>query len=629
MANEDFIINNDVLEKYNGTDTDVSIPDGVTRIKNGAFSHTDVQTVTIPDSVTTLDRGAFYYCRELKKIILGNGIETIKGYTVSDCFMLTEIIFGNSIRTIESNAFSNVLSYPFRIASFVFPASLQKIEHDVFRNTTKYIELHSSELELPKEKKAIFINKDVDLQNLIIFAPNLPFKTFADHGLGISASLGFISHSKEYSETAMPEEYIRFIASQKKKFLPYVYKNDAVEILMMLANTKKITEKNIKDDFLSGAVNGKAEKCINYLNELADTFGMGKAKVIDKNALWDGKHFSLDGKKLLLFEEENDQTEYFVPEGTKEICSHSFQNPELTTIRLPESVTTIRNDAFSLHRNTLIWLPDSLKSVPKEFVMKYSTCSVYLVTSCASVADKTGGTSLGLGDNRGRIYPVYTGGEIDDLLPKVKTYAVQGFLYVSEHHIADMSKWRNGYLEYIKKNSKTYVKQCVENDYLLQLMIDEKLLSVKDTDFLLSEDRIHKQTDVYAKVLTYKNKYYADNQTNKLSLSDDDRDLRKMLEMDARHEKIKNHNGIKGITFVVTGYMDNFGVGDEYTNAKDWSDLKSYIEERGGYLRGSVSSKTDYLICNDPDSTTSKAKKARELGIPFITEEEFMKITKQ
>ena len=56
------------------------------------------------------------------------------------------------------------------------------------------------------------------------------------------------------------------------------------------------------------------------------------------------------------------------------------------------------------------------------------------------------------------------------------------------------------------------------------------------------------------------------------------------------------------------------------------SDLKAYIEKLGGFLRSAVSSKTDYLICNDPDSESVKSIKAKELGVPVITEEEFLKM---
>ena len=68
-------------------------------------------------------------------------------------------------------------------------------------------------------------------------------------------------------------------------------------------------------------------------------------------------------------------------------------------------------------------------------------------------------------------------------------------------------------------------------------------------------------------------------------------------------------------TFVITGTVEHFA------NRKE---LKEKIESLGGKVTGSVSKKTDYLINNDNMSSSSKNKKAKELEIPVITEEEFL-----
>lgn len=70
-----------------------------------------------------------------------------------------------------------------------------------------------------------------------------------------------------------------------------------------------------------------------------------------------------------------------------------------------------------------------------------------------------------------------------------------------------------------------------------------------------------------------------------------------------------------GKTFVVTGSVTHFA---------NRSELKAYIEERGGKVTGSVSKNTDYLINNDTASASSKNKKARELAIPILSEEAFL-----
>lgn len=74
---------------------------------------------------------------------------------------------------------------------------------------------------------------------------------------------------------------------------------------------------------------------------------------------------------------------------------------------------------------------------------------------------------------------------------------------------------------------------------------------------------------------------------------------------------------LSGFTFVITGSLEKFENRDS---------LKEHIENAGGKVVGSVSSKTSYLINNDVDSSSSKNKKAKELGVPIITEDELIKI---
>ena len=72
-----------------------------------------------------------------------------------------------------------------------------------------------------------------------------------------------------------------------------------------------------------------------------------------------------------------------------------------------------------------------------------------------------------------------------------------------------------------------------------------------------------------------------------------------------------------GKIFVITGSLEHF---------KNRKELQELIERRGGKVTGSVTSKTNYLINNDVASSSSKNKKARELGVPILSEEEFLKL---
>lgn len=80
-------------------------------------------------------------------------------------------------------------------------------------------------------------------------------------------------------------------------------------------------------------------------------------------------------------------------------------------------------------------------------------------------------------------------------------------------------------------------------------------------------------------------------------------------------EPVETGNRCEGLTFVVTGDVHHY---------KNRNELKAYIESQGGKVTGSVSKSTNFLINNDAASQSSKNKKAHELNIPIITEDEFI-----
>ena len=80
---------------------------------------------------------------------------------------------------------------------------------------------------------------------------------------------------------------------------------------------------------------------------------------------------------------------------------------------------------------------------------------------------------------------------------------------------------------------------------------------------------------------------------------------------------VSGSNSLAGKVFVITGSLNHFANRDE---------AKEKIEAAGGKVSGSVSVKTTYLVNNDVESTSGKNKKAKELNIPIISEEELIKM---
>lgn len=104
---------------------------------------------------------------------------------------------------------------------------------------------------------------------------------------------------------------------------------------------------------------------------------------------------------------------------------------------------------------------------------------------------------------------------------------------------------------------------------------------------------------------------YFKNEKNRRTVSDIIKEIRLN-----QKEKIQSDN-LKGLTFVITGSLAHYENRDA---------LKTALEQAGAKVAGSVSAKTSYLINNDVSSSSGKNKKAKELNIPIISEEDAMKM---
>lgn len=113
--------------------------------------------------------------------------------------------------------------------------------------------------------------------------------------------------------------------------------------------------------------------------------------------------------------------------------------------------------------------------------------------------------------------------------------------------------------------------------------------------------------DIIAKSITH----YFKNETNML-LFNKALTIIRILKIETNEEQ-----KLSNITFVITGNIEKF---------ESRKELQSLIEKLGGKVTSSVTAKTSYLINNDISSTSSKNKKANDLNIPIINEDEFIKL---
>ena len=151
----DFIIENDVLIKYVGTGSSVTIPQGLREIGQEAFSrHRTLVKVEIPDSVETIGDGAFSDCHKLWRIGFPAGLKRLGSGALRNCEEVLSLEFPEGLESIGSHAFDGCV-YCFRVR---LPESLREIGPAAFSGCTCEIWLHRW---IPSMKDALIGHKGI------------------------------------------------------------------------------------------------------------------------------------------------------------------------------------------------------------------------------------------------------------------------------------------------------------------------------------------------------------------------------------------------------------------------------------------------------------------------------------
>lgn len=116
------------LNKYIGRSLNVTIPEDVKELADGAFKNTYVETVTIPDSVRSIGAEAFCDCIDLKTVVLPKNIDRISEKTFYNCKNLKEIQIQDGVKKIGKSAFCFCES----LKTVKLPDSLIEIDEEAF-----------------------------------------------------------------------------------------------------------------------------------------------------------------------------------------------------------------------------------------------------------------------------------------------------------------------------------------------------------------------------------------------------------------------------------------------------------------------------------------------------------------
>ena len=107
MSNSvDFKIESDILVRYNGNNTNVTIPQGITKIGDSAFfGNPNVESITLPNSLTSIGYDAFHFCSNLKEIVIPDSVHTIWQEAFSNCTNLKSVRLSEKITEIGYHQF--------------------------------------------------------------------------------------------------------------------------------------------------------------------------------------------------------------------------------------------------------------------------------------------------------------------------------------------------------------------------------------------------------------------------------------------------------------------------------------------------------------------------------------------
>ena len=318
-------------------------------------------------------------------------------------------------------------------------------------------------------------------------------------------------------------------------------------------------------------------------------------------------------------------TSVTIPDGVTSIEDSAFEEcRNLKNVTIPNSVTSIGNFAFRECRSLRsVTIPNGVTSIGESaFESCVKLMSVTIPDSVTSIEDFVFNECKKLNDFT---CPSTFAEELQYILPKTKTPIIL--------HIPDISgvstKFRPGavvgfaednrdctdengkkYAKYIKANAAKLVGLALEHPALLYLMLREKLIAAKDLETVTNAVQESGNTELMAAMLEYGNSSVSEKDKAKAKAKKEERETNvTSFVFDA--EKLE---ALNGKTFVVTGKLKTFVSRDE---------LKECLTTCGATLTETLAEGVDYLITNTPNSGTAKNKKAVELGVKRITEDEF------
>ena len=541
--------------------------------------------VEIPDGVTCIGFQAFLACRTYKgygpmKVTIPDGVTSVETGAFEACDCLTSITIPDSVTSIGGAAFRNCK----RLKYITIPGSVLSIGDSAFFGCKTLMNVILQEGITKIGKFAFedcFALKEIAVPKSVTELGACAFHYSANVLLpaGLTLQYFWIENEtlKKYTgpegDVIIPEGVSRI---DDEAFAPF---NAFVEERQPFCVTLPASLKKIENHaFRSSRVSG---------------FQADDSSTVFKSE--NGMLLSKNGKRLIAYP------------------AVIVSEPNV----IPDSVETIAGYALSnvcYLKDPIVWIniPQNVQKIAKTAFPKYD---VYAFISNKDLIEAVPN-------------PIYLG-DLKNVAGKNKNKVVKTFLFALNAGRPEIEPYKTSYADYIRDHAKRYIKTTYSSETVFRYFLREKLVSEELIEDLLGELEKRNRTDLKAELLEYRQMNLCQKEEDPFSLLESEAEMKRRLQMEQRREEIKDQKGIKGIVFVVTGELKHFGKWNPYTHSVDFNDLKWFIQNRDGFLRSAVGSKTDYLICNDLGSDSTKMKKAKELGVTIIDEETFLKMAEE
>lgn len=349
---KDFVIENGVLEKYNGREADVTVPNGIVSIKDKAFARNNsLRSVRFPDSVEWIGGNAFKRCMGLQSITLGNAVKSIMRSAFCGCTNLTEITLPDSLEFVGYRIFECCVSLRKIHAPNGLPNLTEASEDFLIKLRLGGIEIEN-ELLRRKLRKYIKRNRNELFQQAL----------YKDSPEIVTLILSMYDRA----ELDLLEQMIG-LANEKQ--------NAAITSLLIDYKNKNYTAEDIENIEIE-----KTEKELGFRDRTPSDW-----RKLFKIAYWEGSAYingykskektaeipsqigktNIRGIACEAFRFNSDIKTVFISEGVTAIGDYAFDRcPELTEIILPSSIRYIGRGAFdSCHNLTGITVPNGVTEI--------------------------------------------------------------------------------------------------------------------------------------------------------------------------------------------------------------------------------------------------------------------------